>query len=360
MVELDVQAVQAFARRLLEVFTGSALTKLVSLGYRTGLFEAAAQGPATCAQLADRAGLDERYVREWLGAMVTGGFFAYDPAGGRYSFPAEHAALLTGHAARNLAPMSEIVESFGAVAPELERCFRTGGGVPYAAFRPQFTDRMDDLWRRIYDEQLLDGFVATVPGLTDRLAAGARVLDVGCGTGHAVNLMAKAYPRSRFVGYDIAADAIEQAERERVELAVPNARFAVLDVTQLPTDPPFDVITAFDAIHDQVAPDVVLRRIHDALRPDGLFVMIDFKFSSRLERNLANPFAPLYYAISVMHCMTVSLAEGGAGLGTVWGEELASKMLAEAGFVSVEVLDAPRPQNCIYVCTRAGEEIPGG
>jgi hypothetical protein len=136
MAELDVQATQAFARRLLEVFTGSALTKLVSLGYRTGLFEAAAQGPATSTELADRAGLDERYVREWLGAMVTGGFFAYEPAGGRYSFPAEHAALLTGHAARNLAPMSEIVESFGAVMPELERCFRTGGGVPYAAYRP--------------------------------------------------------------------------------------------------------------------------------------------------------------------------------------------------------------------------------
>jgi SAM-dependent methyltransferase len=218
--------------------------------------------------------------------------------------------------------MSEIVESFGAVVPELERCFRNGGGVPYAAFRPQFTDRMDDLWRRIYDEQLVDGFLTAAPGLTDRLAAGARVLDVGCGTGHAVNLMAKSYPRSTFVGYDIAADAIQRAEGERVEMAVPNAQFAVLDVTQLPTEPQFDVITAFDAIHDQVAPDVVLRRVHDALRPDGVFVMIDFKFSSRLERNLANPFAPLYYTISVMHCMTVSLAEGGAGLGTVWGEEL--------------------------------------
>ena len=106
----------------------------------------------------------------------------------------------------------------------------------------------------------------------------------------------------------------------------------MLDVTQLPATPPFDVITVFDAIHDQVAPDVVLRRIHDALRPDGVFVMVDFKFSSHLERNLANPFAPLHYAISVMHCMTVSLAEGGAGLGTVWGQELARKMLTEAGF----------------------------
>lgn len=360
MTELDTRAVQAFARQLLDVFTGSALTKLICLGYRTGLFEAAAHGPATSAELADRADLDERYVREWLGAMVTGGLFVYDPAEGRYTFPAEHAALLTGQAARNQAPMSELVESFGAVVPELERCFRAGGGVPYAAFRPEFTDRMDDAWRRIHDEQLLTGFLAAVPGLTERLAAGARVLDLGCGTGHAVNLMGPAFPRSEFVGYDIGADVIERAERERAAMGVANARFAVLDVAQLPAAPPFDVITAFDAIHDQVAPDVVLRRVHDALRPDGVFVMVDFKFSSRLERNLANPFAPLYYAISVMHCMTVSLAEGGAGLGTVWGEELARKMLAEAGFVSVEVMDSPRPQNCIYVCRRGNDEVPGG
>jgi SAM-dependent methyltransferase len=229
---------------------------------------------------------------------------------------------------------------------------------PDTAFRPQFTDRMDDAWRRIYDEHLLNGFLAAVPGLADRLAAGARVLDLGCGTGHAVNLMAQAYPRSTLVGCDIAADAIERAERERVAMGVPNARFGVLDAAQLPVTPQFDVITAFDAIHDQVAPDVVLRRVHDALRPDGVFMMVDFKFSSRLERNLANRFAPLYYAISVMHCMTVSLAEGGAGLGTVWGEELARKMLAEAGFGSVEVIDAPRPQNCIYFCRPASDDAP--
>ena len=143
---------------------------------------------------------------------------------------------------------------------------------------------------------------------------------------------------------------MDQAERERAEADLANARFAVLDAAELPPDPPFDVITAFDAIHDQVVPDVVLRRIREALSPDGVFVMVDFRFSIHLENNLANPFAPLYYALGLMHCMTVSLAEGGAGLGTVWGEALARHMLSDAGFGSVEVVDSPRPQNCIYIC----------
>jgi ubiquinone/menaquinone biosynthesis C-methylase UbiE len=189
-----------------------------------------------------------------------------------------------------------------------------------------------------------------VPGLAARLGSGARVLDLGCGTGHAINLMAKEFPASTFVGYDLAEDAIDRAERERAEADLANARFVVLDAAELPPDPPFDVITVFDAIHDQVVPDVVLRRIREALSPDGVFVMVDFKFSSHLENNIANPFAPLYYALSLMHCMTVSLAEGGAGLGTVWGEELARQMLSDAGFGSVEVVDSPRPQNCIYIC----------
>jgi SAM-dependent methyltransferase len=353
MTELDLDMVQQVARKLLNTLTGSGLTKLIGLGYRTGLFEAAARGPATSAGLAKRAELSERYVREWLGAMVTSGFFHYDPVDQLYTFPPEHSLLLTGTGARNVAPMSDIVECIGSVTPQLERCFRSGGGVPYAAFRPQFTDRMDDLWRRIYDEQLVSGFLGVVPGLAARLGSGARVLDLGCGTGHAINLMAKEFPASTFVGYDLAEDAIDRAERERAEADLANARFAVLDAAELPPDPPFDVITVFDAIHDQVVPDVVLRRIREALSPDGVFVMVDFKFSSHLENNIANPFAPLYYALSLMHCMTVSLAEGGAGLGAVWGEELARQMLSDAGFGSVEVVDSPRPQNCIYICRPA-------
>lgn len=343
---------QQFARQLLNIYTGGVLAQLVNIGYQTGLFEAAATGPGTSQAISERAGLYERYVREWLGAMTTSGIFTYDPATKTYALPAEHAVLVTGQTARNLAPLSGMVNLLGKNLEHVAHCFRHGGGVPYAAFRPAFTTCMDDAWRRIYDEQLISGFLGAVEGLAAQLQAGIRVADIGCGTGHALNLMAAAYPHSTFVGYDLAEDAIATATEEARAMAVANARFAVCDVTVLPAAPQFDLITAFDSIHDQVDPATVLRRMHDALAPNGTFLMIDFKFSSNVEENMGNPFAPFYYGISTMHCLTVSLAEGGTGLGTVWGLQTARRMLTEAGFTTIEVVDAPRPQNCIYVCRK--------
>jgi 2-polyprenyl-3-methyl-5-hydroxy-6-metoxy-1,4-benzoquinol methylase len=340
-----------FAEHMVATLTGGAMTMLISLGYRTGLFEAAAQGPATSAALAARAGVRERYAREWLGAMVTGGFLDHDPATGEYSLPAGHAPFLTGETAANLAPMASMLRAFGGSLPSLERSFVEGGGVSHAAFRPHF-DAVGavpgDSWRRVYEEQLVDGFLAAVPGLTSRLRDGVSVLDLGCGSGHAVRVAARAFPASRFTGLDIDAEQITAA---RASVAgVGNAEFVVGDAAALPASPGYDVILAFDAIHDQQDPAEVLRRIHGALAPGGVFVMVDAKFSSRLENNVGNPLAPLCYAISLMYCTTVSLAEGGAGLGAMWGIELATEMLTDAGFKDVTVLDSPRAQNCLFVC----------
>ncbi len=349
-MQQDAQARQ-FAGKLLNIYTGSVLTSLIDIGYQTGLFEVAEE-PGTSQEISQRAGLNERYVREWLGAMVTGGIFTYDPAAMAYSLPAEHAVFLRGGKASNLAPFSRLVNNLGNRLPSLVDCFKNGGGVPYAEFRPDFTDDMDASWRRIYDEQLINGFLGAAEGQQERLRAGINVLDIGCGTGHAVNLMASEYPQSIFVGYDFSEDAILRATAEATAMGLSNARFEVLDVTRIPAEPKFDLITAFDAIHDQMDPAAVLRRANEALAPHGTYLMIDFKFSSNVAENINNPFAPMYYGISVMHCMTVSLAEGGAGLGTVWGEQTARQMLAEAGFISVQVVDSPRPQNCIYICRK--------
>jgi ubiquinone/menaquinone biosynthesis C-methylase UbiE len=336
-----------FAAHLTDLMTGSALTMLIGIGHRTGLLEAAAAGPATSAGLAERAGLEERYVREWLGAMVTGGIFTYD--GREYAFPPGHAKYLLGETAANLMPSLLTLSAFTGILPDLERAFAEGGGVPRSAYGPYLESlgaKTGDSWKHIYREHLVDGFFGAVPGLKERLTAGVRVLDLGCGTGNAIAVAARAFPASRFTGLDINPAVVEQAQ----ENGLPNAEFAVGDAAELTADPPYDVITAFDAIHDQDRPDVVLRRIRDALAPDGLFFMVDTFFSSHLEKNIGNPMAALTYSISLMYGTTTSLAEGGAALGAVWGTEKAREMLANAGFRHIDVLGSPRPQNCIYAC----------
>jgi SAM-dependent methyltransferase len=328
------------------------LTLLVDIGHRTGLYDALATGPGTSQQIADRAGLVERYVREWLAAMATGGIVEYDAGSRTFTLPAEHAMCLTGTSSRNLAPNSHMVPMLASRMDKVADCFRSGGGVPYSAFRPDFTGAQDASWRLLYDGLLIRGFLPAVKGLPERLQKGIRVADVGCGTGHAINVMAREYPASSFVGYDWGEDAVTRGRAEAATMGLANARFEAMDITRLPPEPRFDLITSFDAIHDQRDPQTVLRCIAGALAPDGVYLMVEPKASSRLEDNVGNPFAPYIYGVSVLHCLTVSLAEGGTGLGTGWGEQVARQMLAEAGFGQVEVVDAPGPQNSIYICRR--------
>jgi 2-polyprenyl-3-methyl-5-hydroxy-6-metoxy-1,4-benzoquinol methylase len=350
--QLDRRKTAEFARKVFGLYQDGILTLMIDLGHKTGLFAALAEGPGTSDQIAGRAGLQERYVREWLGAMTTGGMTEYDPATQVFTLPPEHAICLTGGSSRNLAPTAQYLAMLAKHVPAIVRSFKEGGGVPYTDFRPDFTEAMDASWRRLYDGLLIKGILPLAKGLPERLESGIRVADVGCGTGHAVNLMAREYPKSTFVGYDLGVDAIERAKEEARELGLANARFEVMDVSKLPADPKFDLITSFDAIHDQRDPATVLRNIAAALEPDGTYFMVEPKAASKLEDNVGNAFAPYMYGMSVMHCMTVSLAAGGAGLGTAWGEQTARRMLNEAGFREIEVEDAPGPQNSIYVCRK--------
>jgi SAM-dependent methyltransferase len=350
--KLDKQRVQEFARKLFGFYTSGVLTLMVDIGHKTGLFEAAAKGPGTSHEISSRAGLDERYVREWLSAMATGGVFEYDPVSRAFSLPAEHVVCLTGTSSRNLAAGSQGLAMLAKRLPRVVECVRMGGGVPYSEFQPDFTEFMDASWRLLYDGLLIKGFLPAAKGLPERLQAGLRVADIGCGTGHAVNLMAREYPRSTFVGYDWSEEAIARAQAEARQMGLTSTAFEVLDVTRLPAEPKFDLITSFDSIHDQRDPAAVLAAVAAALAPDGIYLMVEPKAQSNLEDNIGKPFAPYMYGISVLHCMTVSLAEGGTGLGTAWGEQTARRMLEEAGFARVEVVDAPGPQNSIYICRR--------
>lgn len=326
---------------------------MIDLGHRLDLYTSLATGPATSTELSTRAGLEERYVREWLGAMATSGIATYDADDHRYALPPEHAVALTGPTSRNQAPRAAMATLLGRNLDGIENAFRHGGGVPYSAFAPEFTGVMDALHRRPTDELLVQKWLPVAPGLVEQLTAGARAADIGCGTGHAVNVLAATFPTSRFVGYDLSDDAIARAREEAATQGLHNVEFVVADLTTLTAHQDFDVVFAFDAVHDQVAPAAVLRRVHDALAPGGTFFVLDIAAATDVADNLDNPYAPWIYSISTLHCMTVSLAEGGAGLGSAWGEALARQMLADAGFTDIATTVAPGdPTSLIYVSHR--------
>jgi SAM-dependent methyltransferase len=269
--------------------------------------------------------------------MTTARVVEHDAAGDTFRLPAEHAAVLTRAAGPdNLAAVMQFLPLMAEVETEVAGCFAEGGGVPYARYG-RFHDVMAELSADTNDAALLSRIVPLVPELQQRLTQGIRVADVGCGQGHAVNLLARAFPTSQFVGYDFSEEAVAVARAEAQDWDLGNARFEVRDVTNLDRAGTFELITAFDAIHDQAHPTTVLEQIQTHLDPDGTFLMVDMHASSDVDANLELPWAPFLYAISTMHCMTVSLSLGGDGLGTAWGTELALQMLADAGFGDVRV-----------------------
>ena len=212
---------------------------------------------------------------------------------------------------------------------------------------------MADVSGARFDALLISRVLPAVPGLVERLQSGIDVLDVGCGTGKAVMLMARAFPNSRFTAFDFAAPTVAAAQAEAARLRLTNARFEVQDAATLAAEAAYDFITAFDAIHDQADPARVLASIARALRPGGTFLMVDFTASSNVEENLDLATAPFGYTMSLMHCMSVSLAQDGAGLGAMWGEQRARRMLAEAGLILQDVIRVEGDiVNNYFICTQ--------
>ena len=350
----DSAKMEAFGAKVLEIISGGTLSLQLSVGHRTGLFDTlAGLSPTTSDEIARAAKLNERYVREWLGAMVTGGIMDYDPVTRSYSLPAEHAALLTRAAGPdNFAFMTQYMALMGNVEDQIVACFKDGGGVPYSGF-PKFVERQKEETARVYDAALIDRILPVVPGIIEKLNQGIDVADIACGGGHAINLAARAFSNSRFTGYDFLDESIETARKEAKEWGLTNANFQARDVANLGETEAFDFITIFDAVHDQAQPRKVLTDVARALKSDGTLLVADIAASSDLEKNVGNPWAPLFYTWSVFHCMTVSLALDGEGLGTCWGEELARELLAEAGFTSVEVRKVEGdPINVYYICRK--------
>jgi SAM-dependent methyltransferase len=353
--QFDQAKATAFERRLVDTLNAGALSIMVSVGHRTGLLDAMANlSSASSVELARRANQQERYVREWLGAMVAAGVADYDPPTQSYRLPPEHAAYLTRAAApSNFAVFAQYIPLLGAVEDDVVACFRKGGGVPYSRYT-RFHEVMAEDSGQTVLPVLKDHILPLVPGLTGRLEEGIRVLDAGCGRGRALNLMAGWFPNSQFTGFDLSEEAIAFAQQDARRLGNGNIKFVARDLSRFDNEAEkgsFDLVTTFDAVHDQANPRALLRGIRASLRPDGVYLAQDIKGSSHAHLNRDHPLGTLLYTISCMHCMTVSLAQNGEGLGAMWGREKAEELIHEAGFSSIEVHELPHDiQNYYYVC----------
>jgi 2-polyprenyl-3-methyl-5-hydroxy-6-metoxy-1,4-benzoquinol methylase len=330
----------AFADRLLTVLNDAGLCLMTSIGHRTGLFDAMGESDgATSEEIARITGLNERYVREWLGAMVTGGIIEANPATKTFRLPAEHAAFLTRAAgADNLAVFAQYIPLLGNVEDQIVECFRKGGGVPYEQF-PRFHEVMAEDSGQSVMSSLETHVLPLVPGMQEALDKGASLLDAGCGRGTVLRRLAILFPEGRFSGLDLSAEAVDFAQEEARKQGLRNVEFAARDLSdfdQTAEANTFDFVTTFDSIHDQAKPLNVLKGIYKTLKPEGIYVMQDIRASSEIHKNIGHPLGTLLYTVSCLHCMTVSLAQGGEGLGAMWGEEKTREYLSAAGFRSVE------------------------
>jgi SAM-dependent methyltransferase len=349
--EFDALKAEAFAGRLVGALNDAALMVMTSVGHRAGLFDALASlPPSTPEAIAATTGLAPRYVREWLGVMATSRVVEHDATTGRFRLPPEHAAFLTRAASpNNIAVTSQFIGVIAGVEDRIVQAFRTGEGVHYHAYG-RFHEVMAEDSAQTVGTALFEHILPLAPGLTGRLQRGIDVVDVGCGAGRALLLLARAFPQSRFIGLDLCEDAFAAAQAEAAQTCVANLTFEARDLAADGIPGEYDLVTAFDAVHDQKDPQRLLSDIRTALRPDGVFLMQDIGGSSTLEGNMENPFAPFLYTMSTMHCTPVSLAQGGPGLGTMWGVELATEMLRAAGFEEVDLHRLPHdPVNAYFV-----------
>lgn len=347
----DDLAAEAFLERTTDIINAGAQSVMISIGHRAGLFDVMAKlAPETSQQIADAANLTERYVREWLAAMVTAGIVDYDSGNRTYHLPKSHAACLTRDAELgNLAVYAQFIPLMGAAQDHTLRCLESGGGTNYGDY-PCFHQVMSEDSEQSVVSSLFDVLLPMINGIGERMQTGINVLDVGCGKGHALIAMAQHYPHSRFTGYDLCEDAVADATRQAKARDLQNIEFTVKDLSSFNEQGQYDLITSFDAIHDQRNPQGLIKGIQRALRPSGVYLMQDIGGSAHLENNIDFPMASLLYSISCTHCTPISIGQGGEGLGTMWGWETAQAMLENAGFATVERHVLPHdPMNVWFV-----------
>jgi SAM-dependent methyltransferase len=333
-METAHKAIEEFAHRALGDVAGALTSSLVVIGDKLGLYKALAKGSATPAELAARTGTTERYVREWLNAQAAAGYVTYE--GGRYTLPPAHAACLTDEDSPACVlgafqGMTAAMRANGKVAEG----FKSGCGVGWHEHDPELFVGVERFFRPGYNAHLVSDWIPALDGVQEKLERGARVADVGCGLGASTIILAKAFPRSKFVGFDYHAASIEKArERARAAGVADRVSFEVAAAKAFPGDN-YDVVAFFDCLHDMGDPVGAARHVRQALAPDGTWLLVEPMAGDRVEENL-NPVGRLFYSVSTLVCTPASLAqEVGLALGAQAGEGRLRDVLEQAGFTRI-------------------------
>jgi SAM-dependent methyltransferase len=361
--DVNPDQLKLYSFQLFTKLEGAVTAGMIHLGDQLGLYAAlrAAGEPITTQQLADRCGLHERWVREWAhnqaaAKMILVEVAAASADGGlaveRFSLTPEAAVVLAdpGHPAFGMGMFHRLPQTMRALV-DVRESFRTGIGHDYDSHGPEGAvgiERSFEPWNRAH---LLPTVLPALDGVIDRLRSGAAVADIGCGAGGAVLLMGNEFPASRFAGYDISQHALIRARERLADSGLTNVSFYDPRQSPLPDDGSLDLVATFDCIHDMAHPTPVIRSIRAALKPDGVWLLVDIKALDTFEQNVAkNPMASLMYGISVLSCMSSALSEvGGEGLGTLGlPESTARRMAADAGFTRFRRLDVDHSVNAFY------------
>lgn len=341
---------QSFMGRVLADMSGAMLGLMGIVGDRLGLFGRLAAEPATAEELAQRAGIDDRYAREWLHALTCAGYVEHDPDTGRYSLPPEHAMVIAAEGAPTfLGGGYEQLAGFAGAIDRVIAAMSAGGGVSQAQYGSEMHRGMERMSAPWFDHQLVPEWIASIDGVEDRLLEGGLAADIGCGSGRALVALATAFPHVRLTGYDVFGPALARAQdnlraagvADRVELVLGDAADGLQG--------PFDLVTTFDMLHDAARPEQIAAAVRRSLSSDGVWLLVEIAAGETVEDNIG-PAGTILYSTSVLFCTPTSIASGAEGLGTMgMPESSVRRLCADAGFAGVERLPVPSPFNAVYV-----------
>lgn len=344
---MDKEKIGAFANHVYRDIAGTMAMGMAYVGLKTGLFRALAEGGATeAADLATSTGLQPRYVEEWLNGMTAAGWLEHDEDKGTFELPAEHAFLVASEGTDHfMGGLFLAGPSLLSKVPDVARAFSEGGGVPFSEFDEDWLDALDLMNSGPYEKRLASYWMAAMPDITERLEAGGRALDIGCGAGKVSMAIAGAFPRAEVVGFDPDATSVNRA-RDTAQ-GMRNVSFVNGLIDDVDPGEGFDFAALFDCLHDMSDPVGTLSQIRARMRPEGALMVMEPKAADRLADNI-NPLGATYYGFSLFHCMTQSLADGGPGHGTCMGPAKTMALLREAGFGRVSEMEIKSQTNSFF------------